>query len=138
MIKIKLIGISEDKYPEYKLKAMFDCYKWDPYFLDNNTVAKYVLVISKEEHEKLKKYTEDLDLETRKAEKFLNEHLEYIKPLALPRGIRKDICNMTNYDESKNIRLMRYDFHPVVDGDFMISEVNSDVPGGFAESSLLP
>ena len=138
MIKIKLITISEDKYSEYKLKAMFDCYKWDPYFLDNNTVAKHVLVISKEEHEKLKKYTEDLDRETRNAEVFLNNHLEYIKPLALPRGIRKDVRNMTNYDELKNIRLMRYDFHPVVDGDFMISEVNSDVPGGFAESSLLP
>jgi len=138
VITIKLITINDEKYPEYRIKAMFDCYKWDPYFLDNNTIAKHVLVLTKEEHEKLKKYTEDLDLETRNAEKFLNSHQELIKPLALPRGILNDIKNMTNYDEDKNIRLMRYDFHPVKDGDFMISEVNSDVPGGFAESSLLP
>ena len=40
---------------------MFDCYKWDPQFLDNNTIAKHVLVIYKKEHEELKKLTEELD-----------------------------------------------------------------------------
>ena len=34
--------------------------------------------------------------------------------------------------------LMRYDFHPVKEGDWAVSEVNSDVPGGFAEASLMP
>ncbi|MBR6253642.1 MAG: glutathionylspermidine synthase family protein [Clostridia bacterium] len=138
MTIIKLIKINDDKYPKYRLDAMFDCYKWDPYFLDNNTIAQHVLILTKEEHELLKKYTEELDEETRNGEVFLNAHKEYIKPLALPRGIRKDINNITNYDPQKNIRLMRYDFHPVENGDFALSEVNSDVPGGFAESSLLP
>ena len=45
---------------------------------------------------------------------------------------------MKNYDSKKHIRLMRYDFHPTRDQGWMISEVNSDVPGGFAEASLLP
>ena len=106
--------------------------------MDNYTLAKQVLVISKAEHEELKKLTEALDEETRKAEEFLNNHKELIGPLALPKGIRKDLDSMTNYDPETNIRLMRYDFHPVEDGGFALSEVNSDVPGGFAESSLLP
>jgi len=46
--------------------------------------------------------------------------------------------NMQTYDKNQNIRLMRYDFHPSVDGRWVVTEVNSDVPGGFAESSLLP
>lgn len=135
---MKLVPIPENKYYEYRLNAIFNCYKWDPQFLDNNTLAKYVLVITKKEHEILKKYTEDLDKETRIAEEYLNNHLELTKPLALPKKITKDLIRMKNYDPQKHIRLMRYDFHPTMDNDWAVSEVNSDVPGGFAESSLLP
>src|SRR5699024_10123995 len=38
----------------------------------------------------------------------------------------------------QNIRLMRYDFHPSIDNQWVVTEVNSDCPGGFAESSFLP
>ena len=44
---MRLIPIPKDKYEEYRLTLMFDCYKWDPQFVDSNTVAKYVLVITK-------------------------------------------------------------------------------------------
>ena len=75
---------------------MFDCYKWDPYFLDNNTIAKHVLVLTKEEHEELKTLTEKLDKETREAEEFLNNHQGITKPLALPRQILNDLKHMDN------------------------------------------
>ena len=39
---MKLVSIPKDKYDEYRLSLMFDCYKWDPQFLDHNTIAKYV------------------------------------------------------------------------------------------------
>ena len=135
---MKLISIPKDKYDEYRLDLIFNCYKWDPQFLDNNTVAKHILVITKEEHEKLKEYTEKLDKETREAEKYLNNNLNIAKPLALPKQITKELKKMKNYDEDKHVRLMRYDFHPVVGDKWAISEVNSDVPGGFAEASLMP
>ena len=86
---MRLISIPEDKYDEYRLSVIFDCYKWDPQFLDNNTIAKYVLVITKEEHEELQRLTEKLDEETRNAEVFLNNNFKYTKPLALPKGICK-------------------------------------------------
>ncbi len=135
---MKLIPIPKDKYESYRRDLMFDCYKWDPQFLDHNTIAPYALVITEEEQEELAKLTEQLDAETRAAEVFLNEHPQLAKPLALPRSVRKEIRNMTNYDAGQHVRLMRYDFHPIMEGGWAISEVNSDVPGGFAESSFMP
>ena len=135
---MELVIIPEDKYEDYRVDVMFDCYKWDPQFLDNNTIAKHVLVLTEEEHKALEKLTEQIDKETVMAEEFLNKNIELAKPLALPRKIYKELRRMKNYDKDKNIRLMRYDFHPTEDGTFAVSEVNSDVPGGFAESSLMP
>lgn len=135
---MKLVSIPKDKYDEYRLNAIFDCYKWDPQFLDNNTIAKHILVITKEEHEEIKMLSEKLDKETRIAEEFLNQNLKLAKPLALPKKITKELTRMKNYEPDKHIRLMRYDFHPTKEGKWAVSEVNSDVPGGFAESSLLP
>ena len=135
---MKLISIPSDKYDEYRIDLMFDCYKWDPQFEDHNTIAKHILVLTKEEYEELKKLTEDIDKETRFAEEFLNKNIEYAKPLGLSsKKFYKDIQNMGNYNPNKHIRLMRYDFHPTTNG-WMVSEVNSDVPGGFAEASFMP
>ena len=55
---MKLISIPEDRYEEYRLSAIFDCYKWDPQFNDNNTVAKHVLELTEEEYEEVAKLTE--------------------------------------------------------------------------------
>lgn len=135
---MRLVSIPTAQYDEYRLTLMFDCYKWDPQFLDNNTIAKYALVLTKQEDMELQRLTESLDQETRKAEEFLNQHLELTKPLALPKSVSKEIKKMKNYEPDRHIRLMRYDFHPTTNGKWAISEVNSDVPGGFAESSLMP
>lgn len=135
---MKLVPIPQDAYEEYRLKLMFECYKWDPQFLDHNTVAKYALVLTKKEHENIKELTEKLDKETRVAEQFLNQHLALTKPLGLPRKMKKELALMKDYDPKKHIRLMRYDFHPTTDGGWAVSEVNSDVPGGWAEGSLMP
>lgn len=135
---MKLVSIPENKYNDYRLDAMFNCYKWDPQFFDSNTIAKYVLVITKEENEQLEYLTEKIDKETRQAEEFLNRNLKMTKPLALPKKIHTHLKNMKNYNPNKHIRLMRYDFHLTTQNKWVVSEVNSDTPGGFAEASLLP
>ena len=135
---MKLVSIPKDKYDEYRIDIMFDAYKWDPQFFDSNTIAKQALVITDEEHKELERLTEQLDEETRKAEDLLNKNLKLAKPLALPKKIYKELKKMKNYDPDKHIRLMRYDFHPTIEGKWAVSEVNSDVPGGFAESSIMP
>ena len=134
---MKLISIPEERYEEYRLKAIFECYKWDPQFLDNNTVASHVLEITEEEYEDVAALTEKLDIETRNAEEFLNKNLDLAKPLALPKQIYNELKRMTNYDPEKHVRLMRYDFHPTTENKWAVSEVNSDVPGGFAEATLM-
>jgi glutathionylspermidine synthase len=136
--RMRLVSIPPDKYDDYRLAVIFGCYKWDPQFLDNNTIAKHVLIISEEEHLELEGLTEALDRETMQAEEMLNNHLKLAKPLALPKKIKKELKKMQNYQAGKHIRLMRYDFHPTIEGDWAVSEVNSDVPGGFAEASLMP
>lgn len=135
---MKLVSIPKDKYDEYRLNLMFHAYKWDPQFFDNNTIAKHVLVITNEEHKELEKLTENLDKETRQAEEMLNKNLKLVKPLALPRKIYTELKKMKNYQPDKHIRLMRYDFHPTIEEKWALSEVNSDVPGGYAESSIMP
>lgn len=129
--------IPNDMYNEYKLDVMLDCYKWDPQFCDNNTVAKYALVLSEKEHEELKLLTEKLIKETTEVENFLNKNLKYTKALEIPNKFRSDIKSMKNYNPDKHIRLMRFDFHPTLENKWAVSEVNSDVPGGFAEATLM-
>ena len=48
---MKLIKIPIEKYDEYRINAMFDCYKWDPKFYDSDTLSNYVLVLNKKENE---------------------------------------------------------------------------------------
>lgn len=135
---MKLISIPPNKYDDYRLDVMFDGYKWDPQFLDHNTIARHVLIITEEEHQELERLTEKLDQETVRAEEMLNRNLKLARPLALPDRIMKELIKMKNYQADQHIRLMRYDFHPTAEGNWAISEVNSDVPGGFAEASLMP
>jgi len=135
---MKLVSIPKDKYDNYRLDVIFNCYKWDPQFLDNNTIAKHILVMTEKEHKELETLTELIDKETIQAEQFLNHNLKMAKPLELPKEIQKELKKMVNYQADKHIRLMRYDFHPTIEGNWAVSEVNSDVPGGFAEASLMP
>ena len=132
---MKLISIP--KFEDYRIDAIFNCYKWDPQFSDAITLSQFALVITKKEKEELFKMTELLDKETILAEEFINKNPSLIKALDIPKKIRKNLKLMNNYDSNNNVRLNRYDFHMTKEG-WKISEVNSDVPGGFAESSLLP
>ena len=135
---MKLISVPKDKYDDYRLDVIFNGYKWDPQFLDNNTIAKHVLVITEKEHEELEKLTESLDKETIIAETALYNNLSLAKPLLLPNNVIREFKKNKNYKTNDHIRLMRYDFHPTMEDNWAISEVNSDVPGGFAEASLMP
>lgn len=135
---MRLVSIPKDKYDNYRLDVIFDGYKWDPQFSDNNTIAEQVLIISEQEHAEIKELTEKLYKETIQAEEVLKGSVKLKGPLALPRQIQKELKKMKNYEAKRHIRLMRFDFHPTEKGKWALSEVNSDVPGGFAEASLMP
>jgi Glutathionylspermidine synthase preATP-grasp len=53
-------------------------------------------------------------------------------------GVPRRLRNLLGTSRDENsMRTLRFDFHPTSTG-WLISEVNSDVPGGFGEASVLP
>jgi len=134
---IKLELIPEDKYSDYRYNVIFKAYKWDPQVGDSNTVSRHVVILDPKTVEQLKSWAEQLSSETMLMEEGLLKNLALAKELGLPDKIRKTLGRSSNYNRNKNVRLMRFDFHPTKTG-WAISEVNSDVPGGFAEASILP
>jgi glutathionylspermidine synthase len=134
---IELALIPKDKYSEYRYNTIFNAYKWDPQVGDQNTLAEHVVLMDRETAHQLEMWAERLSEETMGMEEALAGRLSLAKKLGLPRKIIKAAERLTSYDRCQNIRLMRFDFHPTTEG-WAVSEVNSDVPGGFAEASVLP
>lgn len=125
------------KYSDYRYEVIFKAYKWDPQVDDNNTISKHVCLMNEETAKHLETWAEELSKETILMEEALIQNLSLAKDLGLPKKILKALKKLKDYDKNKHIRLMRFDFHPTEEG-WAISEVNSDVPGGFAEASILP
>ena len=62
----------------------------------------------------------------------LNEAMQEL--IGVPRKLRRFL---SGGEAAEGFRTFRFDFHPTTTG-WAISEVNSDVPGGFGEASVLP
>jgi len=135
-MSVSLVAIHKDEYKDFRLEAIFNACKWDPCVADKNTLSKYVITLDWDDYCFLEKATEKLSQETIAAEAFLKDNKKHIKNLALPRYITKQLHKFKNYNPKNHVRLMRFDFHPTTKG-WEISEVNSDVPAGFAEASAL-
>ena len=150
---LKLSFIPQEHYYEYRYQTIFQAYKWDPQVGDHNTVANQVLLMDPDTANQLELWAEQLSVETMRMEEAFLKKPYLAKKLGLPKKvlkaldqiscppskmhIRHKLSSLPNYDKDQNIRLMRFDFHPTKDG-WAISEVNSDVPGGLAEASVLP
>ena len=133
----RLVRIPDAQYSEYRYRAIFQAYKWDPQVADQNTVAHYGVVLSRDTTKQLETWAEQLTEETCRMEQSFLERPDLWRDLGLSRSIRKELSGIREHDPKQHVRLMRFDFHPTEDG-FAVSEVNSDVPGGLAEASALP
>jgi glutathionylspermidine synthase len=136
-VPLQFAAIADSQYADYRTNVIFQAYKWDPQVNDQNTVANYVLLMQKETAEQLGEWVEQLSRETMQMEEVLIQNLSLAKELGLPPQILKALPRLSGYNPYKNIRLMRFDFHPTETG-WALSEVNSDVPGGIAEASVWP
>lgn len=134
---IQLLKIPEDRYSDYRYEVIFQGYKWDPQVEDANTVSEYAAVLDEATADELASLAEQLAAETVAMEAELLAKPALAKKMGLPRSMCRAMAKIDNYEPEKHVRLMRFDFHPTAEG-WKISEVNSDVPGGFAESSILP
>lgn len=130
-------ALSAEDHRELRRTMIFDCCKWDPQFEDVSVLADYPLSIAAAEWGELCAATEALARETIAMEHELLHRPELHRALSLPRPVRRALARIaTDGSCAEGPRVMRFDFHPTSDG-WRISEVNSDVPGGFIEASGL-
>ena len=133
---ITIKAIPEADFYHYRLAVIFDGYKWDLQAGQQSTISDKVILLGREDMDFLEKAAVSLYHETVAMEQALKARPE----LALQMGISEemaDALSSCHYCTKDHIRLMRFDFHPTVDG-WKISEVNSDVPAGYPEASILP
>lgn len=116
-------------------RAIFECCKWDPQVEDVETLSPLPLVLRRAAWEEIAALAESLAAETMAAEAELLRRPDLHRDLALPRPIRRALRHAAQGTPTPGAaRVMRFDFHPTAEG-WRISEVNSDVPGGFNEAS---
>ena len=128
-------AIPTNRMAEVRRRVIFECCKWDPQVGDINVLADFAVVLSSEQWNELRALAEALYAETFLAELEIAGRWDLLKRVALPqklaRVLRNGQARMTAADNA--VRVMRFDFHPVLNG-WRVTEVNSDVPGGYIEA----
>jgi glutathionylspermidine synthase len=114
-------------------RAVLEGCKWDPQVADVSTLTPYPLLMRRSSWRRLAGLAERLAAETLVAEAEIVSRPELLKELGLPGALLRALAQRASLTPTFG-RVMRFDFHPTTDG-WRISEVNSDVPGGFTEAS---
>lgn len=126
-------GLDSAAWQRIRKRAMFECCKWDPQAEDQSVLARYPLSLAHRDWQLLSTWAAQLSVETLAAEEEILQRPELHRELGLPARLLKLFKRRRILSQSA-ARVMRFDFHFTTDG-WKISEVNSDVPGGFIESS---
>lgn len=134
---LNLVTIPSEEYNDYKMEVIFEAFKWDAQVHDTNTVSRHILLMDEHIADKLARWAQQLSEETFNIEEALWKNPKLAKGLGIPYRVQKQLRMIKDYKREEHVRLMRYDFHPT-DTGWVISEVNSDVPAGMAEASVLP
>ncbi len=127
-------ALAPDAYAAVRRATIFRWGKWDPQFEDVSVLCDFPLVLRRSEWLRIAAWAEQLAAETLAAEKELVQRPELHTWLGLPRAVRRVLSRAASCPPSNGPRVMRFDFHLTTDG-WRITEVNSDVPGGFIEAS---
>lgn len=113
-------------------------FKWDTQVGDRSVLLARPLLVDEGTWAWLSAVSETLARETQDAEQELLLRPELQATIGLPGPLRALLKSEETASYAKpQVRTMRFDFHFTTEG-WRISEINSDVPGGFVESSVLP
>jgi glutathionylspermidine synthase len=126
--------LEPELFARVRRQAIFECCKWDPQVEDVATLSPVPLVLRREAWEEIAGLAEQLAAESLAAEAELVRRPALHKRLGLPWAVRRALARAAAEPAAGAARVMRFDFHPTPEG-WRISEVNSDVPGGFNEAS---
>jgi glutathionylspermidine synthase len=108
--------------------------KWDVQIGDLTGLAPFALFITNSTWRQLATWAEQLTEEALAAERAVLAKPSLLSELALPRALRQLLRSGAAAPTPAAARVMRFDFHPTTQG-WRISEVNSDVPGGYIEAT---
>ena len=126
--------IPRSTFAMIRRRMVLEFCKWDPQVEDVSTLCPYSLLLQQDAWNQLIQWSEQLADETLNVEAELLQRPDLLGQLGLPRPVRKLLTRAKSPAASSFARIMRFDYHWTTDG-WRISEVNSDVPGGFIESS---
>jgi glutathionylspermidine synthase len=127
--------LAEDAWRVVRRRAIFECCKWDPQIEDSSALSPFPLVLTREAWLEVAPLAARLARETLAAEAEILDLPELHGRLGLPRAVRQVLRRGRQASFTPGAaRVQRFDFH-FTDEGWRISEVNSDVPGGFIESA---
>jgi len=135
MSGVRLVPLQGD-FAAYRRRVIFDCCKWDPQVGDVATISDHACLMAPATRAHLFGLAEKLAAETLAMERALAARPHLLRELGLG-GRMSRVLAQAGAASDAHVRVMRFDFHPTADG-WALSEVNSDVPGGYAEASALP
>lgn len=127
------LALDNEIFTSLKRRLMLEHCKWDAQMGDVQTLADFPLLLPAREWQILASFAEQLTAETLAAEEEVLQRPELLPHLGLPQKIYDAFASRRGPARTA-ARTMRFDFHPTTEG-WRISEVNSDVPGGFTEAS---
>ncbi|MCL2350697.1 MAG: glutathionylspermidine synthase family protein, partial [Defluviitaleaceae bacterium] len=134
---IRLANVPKESYNDYRLDVIFEGYKWDlQETYGSGTICDKVVLMGAAEAAFLAEQAVLLYHETVQMERELKKHPNLVLEMGISQEMTDALCKC-EYNPAEHVRFMRFDFHPTKDG-WRISEVNSDVPAGYPESSVLP
>lgn len=126
-------AIEPRTFAAIRRRAVLEGCKWDPQVGDVSTLAPFPLLMRARDWHQLATWAEQLTSESLAAEAEVLENPQLLHQLGLPRSLCQ-VLKRAGPLTPAAARVLRFDFHFTTDG-WRISEVNSDVPGGFTESS---
>ena len=127
-------ALRPDLFSPVRRRMILEYCKWDPQIGDESVLLNQPMILGAETWAKLCTAAEGMAAEIAEVEAELLKRPHLIPSLGMPGSLRRVLRSLSAADLASQVRTLRFDFHPTSEG-WKVSEVNSDVPGGFTESS---
>lgn len=128
------VPLAADAFQAVRDETIFAACKWDPQVGDTSVLHPAPLVLHSRAWRQLANLAEGLARETIAAEHALIQRPDLHRTLGIGWRLRNAFRRARQNAASAPFRVLRFDFHWTTSG-WQLSEVNSDVPGGFIEAS---